>query len=87
MITKMYDGDILCGSTENLQDFSKRSKVLLDHMLFVEDLRHVFAHDDGHFRGGNTAQAVQAVPASATTHGGHHGGQHLRLWTLGYIGV
>lgn len=46
MIMKVDCGHILCRPTEDLTDFAKTTKVLLNYVLPVEVCRHIFAQND-----------------------------------------
>lgn len=54
----MYYSQVLGRPAENLMDFAKTIKVLLDYVLLVEVWRHIPAHDGGAISGRHATQAL-----------------------------
>lgn len=47
VVFKMYNGQVLGRPADDLTDFAKTTKVLLDEVLLVEGWRHISALDGG----------------------------------------
>lgn len=76
MLIKVYYGHMLSRSAEDLMDFPKAGKMLLNHIFFIEGWGHIPAQDGGEVVRRCAAQAIQTLTTSATA----LGGQHFSLW-------
>lgn len=73
MVVEMHNGGVPRRPAEDLADFAKARKMLLNDVPFVEGRRHILALNDSAVGGRHPAEAVRAVATCA-------GSQ----WSLGF---